>query len=261
LQVSAEPVKAKEKLSTTTTTHAGSTTVNVTNGTAASSDSSGAAAPKASPYRLCFSPRTLGQAVPLSAGCGNTEPNGTDLKIAPSTKVDGILFSPVLANAMLDVIAQLKDGPPCFEQNDIQRPAHDSSCFEESIRAFSGRRVAITLQFRSTGSIFNFLGQLVSEEQAGRSFPLYPARFSPKPHDWPPCWVNLSGPRKPIISVRADGAPTLVSVGYAGSLYSVPGDPNFSYSPDVFTILKQLVALNLSAKNLPTTAILSVTNP
>jgi hypothetical protein len=172
LQVSAEPVKAKEKPSTTTTTHAGSTTVNVTNGTAAASDSSGAAAPKASPYRLCFSPRTLGQAMPLSAVCGNTEPNGTDLKIAPSTKVDGILFSPVLANAMLDVIAQLKDGPPCSEQNEIQRPAHDSSCFEESIRAFSGRRVAITLQFRSTGSIFNFLGQLVSEEQAGRSFPL-----------------------------------------------------------------------------------------
>ena len=73
--------------------------------------------------------------------------------------------------------------------------------------------------------------------------------------------MNLSGPCKPIISVRADGAPTLVSVGYAGSLYAVPGDPNFSYSPDVFTILKQLAALNLSAKNLPTTAILSVTNP
>jgi hypothetical protein len=51
----------------------------------------------------------------------------------------------------------------------------------------------------------------------------------------------------------------MVSVTYAASIYAVPGSVRASYSPDVFTILKQLVALNLSGKNLPTTAILSVT--
>ena len=65
---------------------------------------------------------------------------------------------------------------------------------------------------------------------------------------------------KPIIAVRPQGVKTLVSVTYDASLYAVPGDPNISYSPDVFTILKQLIALNLSGKNLPTTAILSVTS-
>ena len=119
---------------------------------------------------------------------------------------------------------------------------------------------------RSTGSIFNFLGQIVHADQVGReSFPLYDeSGLSTGPKRWLPCRLNQPARVhcKPIIDVRGNGLVQLVSVSYAGSLYSVPGDIEISYSPDVFTILKQLIALNLSAKNLPTTAILSVTlNP
>ncbi len=122
--------------------------------------------------------------------------------------------------------------------------------------------VGITLQFRSTGSIFNYLGQLVHQAQYGPPFSLYAKpRFSARrPEQWIPCWLD-SAPCKPIIAVQGDGGPVLVSVAYSGSSYAVPGDPDASYSPDVFTILKQLIALNLSGKNLPTTAILSVTSP
>src|SRR5262249_23183916 len=131
----------------------------------------------------------------------------------------------------------------------------------ESISHFSGRRVGITFQFRSTGSIFNFLGQIVGAEEPGAPFPLYArARFSaPRPSEWAPCWLVENQPCKPIIVVNGGDGPALVGVNYVGSIYSVPGNPRTSYSPDVFTILKQLIALNLSAKNLPTTAILSVT--
>jgi hypothetical protein len=262
MQVSAEPIKAKSK---TQTINANGATININGGsTGASSDSSGGAgggSSQATPYRLCFSPRVPGQGVPLSANCGSAQPKGTGQQIAPSTTIDGILFSQDLARVMLGVIAGLNNGDPCPEKITVEILPHDSYCYQQSILAFSGRPVQITLQFRSTGSIFNFLGQLVSEADEGQVYPLYArSSFHADPADWPPCWMALSAACKPIIAVRPAGLETLVSVTYNASLYAVPGDPKVSYSPDVFTILKQLIALNLSGKDLPTTAILSVTS-
>jgi hypothetical protein len=246
LQPSAEAVKTKEKAptATTTTTHAGAATINVNASASASTDTSGAGAKPQ--YRLCFSPRALSQLVEPSSICGALKAVSASQELAATTKVGGIFFSPDLARTMIDEIQQW------FPDDRLK--------YIESISHFSGRRVDITFQFRSTGSIFNFLGQIVSAEEPGAPFPLYArARFNTGPSEWPPCWLEQNQPCKPIIVVYGGDGPALVGVNYAGSIYSVPGNPRTSYSPDVFTILKQLIALNLSGKNLPTTAILSVT--
>jgi hypothetical protein len=295
LQLSVEQVPDTTTNSKAQIIVSGNTTININNGSNTSSgagsptDSSGTST-KTPKYRLCFSPRAA-NASQSAATCGYTPPQnisaskpkpgraaapvdharaGAKLKpapkplaaestqtkataeeqaanIAPTTKLVGILFSQALAQDMENEVQQLGD------QNH----------YLDSINAFSGRTVSITLQFRSTGSIFNFLGQLVNASRTGPAIALYQPVFQKQPQDWYPCWFAGPGPYTclPIISVYDGGLMPLVSIPYDGSVYSVPSDPKVSYSPAVFTILKQLVALNLSGKNLPTTAILSVTSP
>jgi hypothetical protein len=250
-QVSAEPVKTKPKSQTIKATGA---TINISG----SSDSSGGGG-GATTFRLCFSPRNPAPDIPSTALCGNASPSGGgNTQIAAVTNLKEMKFSPDLAEAMLRVIEGVNVTQPC--RRDVR--FNDEYRYDESVRAFCNQPIEITLQFRSTGSIFNYLGQIVSEEEQKYFYPLYGrSTFGRSPDTWPPCWITLTDSRcKPIILVRAGGAPALVSIAYAGSLYAVPGPPELSYSPDVFTILKQLVALNLSGKNLPTTAILSVTS-
>lgn len=261
MQVSAEPVKTKSK---TQTIKANGATINISGSSSGtSSDSSGGGgASQPTPYRLCFSPREPGQGVPPSANCGSAQPKDTNQQITKNTTIDGIPFASGLTAAMLTVIRDLPSGKECSDRTiRVKTFPYDTYCYEQSVNAFAGRLVKITLQFRSTASIFNFLGQLVSAADDGHPYPLYArSSFHAYPDDWPPCWELPTEMCKPIIAVR-DGTQTLVSIAYDGSLYAVPGDPKVSYSPDVFTVLKQLVALNLSGKNLPTTAILSVTSP
>jgi hypothetical protein len=225
-------------------TNAASGGTSGTGGTSANTNSSGSSAP-APRYRLCFAPRV--QTLPPPITCGYKAPKGTKAgggEIAPRTTVTGVPFPATLAQIMRDEIIQLGD-----ENN-----------YGPSIGAFSDRNVSVTFQFRSTGSIFNFLGQLVDAvRMGGPVISLYRSQFH-KP--LVPCWVLPTDPSacKPIILVHKGLGSTLVSVGYDSTFYSVPSDPEVSFSPAVFTILKQLVALNLSGKNLPTTAILSVTS-
>jgi hypothetical protein len=262
MQVSAEPIKSKPKSQTIT---ANGATININGGssdTSSGGSGGGGGASKPTPYRLCFNPREPGQGVPPSANCGYPQPKGTDEQIAASTKIDGIPFSRDLATVMLQAIAHLDEGPPCPDIHiKIKTLPHDSLCYEQSVHAFANHKVQITLQFRSTASIFNFIGQLVSAADNGKVYALYAsAPFHAYPEDWPPCWMMTGSVCKPIIVVRPQGGTILVSATYDASLFAVPGDPQMSFSPDVFTILKQLIALNLSGKNLPTTAILSVTS-
>jgi hypothetical protein len=269
-QIGAEPVKTKPK---SQTIKANGATINISGSGSTSSDSSGTGGggggAQSTPYRLCFNSRLPGQGVPSTANCGAASPKSADQQIAPNTTVGGILFSHDLAGVMLGEISRLPpDNPQCSAaaHPELETLPHDRYCYQESVLAFAGHTVDVTLQFRSTGSIFNFLGQLVSEEEDGRTYPLYTTSpLHAFADEWPSCWLRPPGGQfytcKPIIAVQADGGPVMVSVGYSGSIYAVPGDPKATFSPDVFTILKQLVALNLSGKNLPTTAILSVTSP
>ncbi len=259
MQVSAEPVKAA---STAQTIKANGATINISGASSGTSSDSSAGAGGSTPYRLCFNPRISGQGVPPTANCGNAPSHGDASQIKPSTTIDGVPFPRALAEVMLDNIANLTTGSVCPEPIKVETLPHDSDCYQESLIAFADHKIQITLQFRSTGSIFNFLGQLVSAADEGRFYPLYAhSSFHAYAKDWPPCWLRPSAAEcKPIIAVRPAGEETLVSVTYNASIYAVPGDPKVSFSPDVFTILKQLIALNLSGKNLPTTAIFSVTS-
>jgi hypothetical protein len=224
LQPSAEaiPVKDKAPATANTTTHAGTATINVNATASASSDASGTGGK--SQYRLCFSPRGDSQLVAPASLCGAA----SSQKLAATTNVGGVFFSPELAGVMRDEIQQW-----FFEDDRRLR-------YVESIERFSGHKVALTFQFRSTASIFNFLGQIIRTSDAGSPFPLYDhARFSTAAPQWSPCWLVLDKPCKPIISVHGGDGPAMVSVTYAASVYAVPGSLKASYSPDVFTILKQ----------------------
>jgi hypothetical protein len=266
LQLSAEPIIAKKQPQVI---KAGGTTINITSGSGSTdpgsaADSANPGSKPATQYRLCFSPRdpALAKEIEKAARCGNADDKTTDRKIAGTTELDGITFPASLADPMR---AAIKETDEIQKSHSIDPSKYINDQFEynESIKSFSGRKVSITLTLRSTAAIFNYLGQLVHAAQDGPEITLYAPRFKPGPPNlYFPCWLPMaqSVKCKSIFSVVADTTPPpLVTVTYAGSVYSVPGDPNVSYSPDVLTLLKQLIALNLSAKSLPTTAILSLT--
>jgi hypothetical protein len=145
---------------------------------------------------------------------------------------------------------------------DATDPA-DELEYKNSVRAFAAQRyVHVTLKLRSTAAIFGYLGQLIQSAKEGRVIaleaPVFHRRFEI------PCWITDPEDLtcRPIFLASAPALPPpLVTVVYAGSVYSVPGDPATSFSPDVMALLKQLLALNLSAKSLPATATLSLTGP
>lgn len=252
LQISAEEIEQPTK--SLQTIKAGSVTINISGTSNSTSAGSAGVQPNATKqYRLCFLARLPGQILVPSILCGAQKSGTSKQKIATTTTIPdkSLKFTQVLARDLnQDIEATTKH--PCSAQE-------DSLLYCDAIRSFVLRKFGVTLQFRSTNSVFGFLGQIVSATDPHRPFSLYAPDFG---HPLTPCWLaNQNLYRcEPIFSVTSSAVPTpLASVAYAGSIYSVPSDSRATYSPDSMTILKQLLALNLSATNLPTTAILSVT--
>lgn len=244
LQISAEPIKPKKQHETI---HAGAATININASSGANgSNSSETESKQPQQYRLCFSPREpdAEQEIAKTMMCAPSLESSSEEREIGATTTFGITFTDRLTQSMLNVIDHL--------------PA-DTYKYRASILAFSGHKVSVALQLRSTAAIFNYLGQLISSEQgSGQVIGLYRKSFH---QPLTPCWIASTEEAecKPIFTVQADNIhPSLVTVAYAGSVFSVPGDPNISFSPDVLSLLKELLALNSSAKSLPTTAVLSV---
>ncbi len=124
---------------------------------------------------------------------------------------------------------------------------------------------------RSTYSIIYYLGEIVRRDlypDVGKSGHITSFRKTPLNGEEPPpagCWAVTSGPGcAPIFLVAAGAGPAFLSVRYDGGVYIVPStsDPSSAMVTDrtyeVMDILTELIALNRSSKDVPTSNVFTL---
>ncbi len=135
------------------------------------------------------------------------------------------------------------------------------------IRAFGGKNVSISFNTRSIEGILYYLGEVVrrsAHPEPGQS--AYPVQVrvgppqNPFPHKSCPFEGEIAGYRCTNLFVveQGGGDPNGVSVDYAGARYTISSDTGGSWTMPVFDIVKQLQAVNTSAKQLPASNLISV---
>ena len=135
------------------------------------------------------------------------------------------------------------------------------------IRSFAGKHVSISFYTRSIEGILYYLGEVVRRsahpEPGQSSFPVQ-VRVGPQQNPFPtqtcPFEGTIDGYRCTALFVVEEGVsdPKGISVDYEGGHYTISSDTGSSWTMPVFDILKQLQAVNTSAKQLPASNLISV---
>jgi hypothetical protein len=135
------------------------------------------------------------------------------------------------------------------------------------IRAFGGKNVSISFNTRSIEGILYYLGEVVrrsAHPESGQSPDPVQVRVGPQQNAFPrracPYEGTIDGYRCTSLFVVEEGGTDLngISVEYAGTRYTISSDTRGSWTMPVFDIVKQLQAVNTSAKNLPASNLISV---
>jgi len=185
----------------------------------------------------------------------------------------------LLSRAFLDRIARIQQEA----RANNQLPSED----EFPVRAFTGKRVTFKFQTRSVEAILYYLGEItrqhlrpefgdakIAQVKTGLRFGAFPhADCDSRAGD------NLASVHFDLIKLaprfryekleytcenlfvldQGLTSNTIYSVLYDGTTYSVPTDPaRAGRSHQVLELVKQLLALNTSAKQLPSTGILQI---
>jgi hypothetical protein len=139
-----------------------------------------------------------------------------------------------------------------------------------SLRAFGGKNVSISFNTRSIEGILYYLGEVVrraSHPEPGQSTRPVQVRVGPHQNPFPidtcPFENNegsSEGYRCTDLFVIEEGVfdSKGISVDYQGVRYSISANTQTSWTMPVFDIVKQLQAVNTSAKQLPATNLISV---
>ena len=136
-----------------------------------------------------------------------------------------------------------------------------------NIRAFAGKNVSISFNTRSIEGILYYLGEVVRRQahpESGQSSHHVQVRVGPPQNPFPiqscPFEGNIDGYRCTDLFVLEEGVsdPKGISVDYEGGHYTISSDTGSSWTMPVFDIVKQLQALNTSAKQLPASNLISV---
>jgi len=136
-----------------------------------------------------------------------------------------------------------------------------------NIRAFAGKNVSISFNTRSIEGILYYLGEVVrrsSHPESGQSSHHVQVRVGPPQNPFPvqscPFEGTVDGYRCTDLFVIEEGAsdPKGISVDYEGGHYTISSDAGSSWTMPVFDIVKQLQAVNTSAKQLPASNLISV---
>jgi hypothetical protein len=137
----------------------------------------------------------------------------------------------------------------------------------QKIRAFGGKNVSISFNTRSIEGILYYLGEVVrrsSHPESGQSSHPIQVRVGPPQNPFPiqscPFDGTIDGYRCTNLFVLEEGVsdPKGISVDYEGGHYTISSDTGSSWTMPVFDIVKQLQALNTSAKQLPASNLISV---
>jgi hypothetical protein len=135
------------------------------------------------------------------------------------------------------------------------------------LRAFGGKKVSISFYTRSIEGILYYLGEVVrrsAHPESGQSARRVQVRVGPPQNPFPlktcPFEGNINGYRCTDLFVVEEGSLDTagVSVEYAGARYSISSDTAHSWTMPVFDVVKQLQAVNTSAKQLPASNLISV---
>jgi hypothetical protein len=137
----------------------------------------------------------------------------------------------------------------------------------KGIRAFGGKNVSISFNTRSIEGILYYLGEVVrrsTHPEGGQSSDPVQVRVGPQQNPFPrkacPYEGTIDGYRCTSLFVVEEGGTDFngISVEYAGTRYTISSDTRGSWTMPVFDIVKQLQAVNTSAKNLPASNLISV---
>jgi hypothetical protein len=135
------------------------------------------------------------------------------------------------------------------------------------IRAFGGKNVSISFNTRSIEGILYYLGEVVrrsAHPEKGQLPNPVQVRVGPPQNPFPrkacPYEGEINGYRCTNLFVVEEGGweTNGISVEYAGSRYTISSDTTGSWTMPVFDIVKQLQAVNTSAKQLPASNLISV---
>jgi hypothetical protein len=135
------------------------------------------------------------------------------------------------------------------------------------IRAFGGKNVSISFNTRSIEVILYYLGEVVrrsAHPEKGQLPNPVQVRVGPPQNPFPrktcPYEGEINGYRCTNLFVVEEGGweTNGISVEYAGARYTIASDTAGSWTMPVFDIVKQLQAVNTSAKQLPASNLISV---
>ncbi|MBV9240734.1 MAG: hypothetical protein JO314_01895 [Acidobacteria bacterium] len=135
------------------------------------------------------------------------------------------------------------------------------------LRAFGGKRVSISFYTRSIEGILYYLGEIVrrsTHPEPGQSVRRVQVRVGPPQNPFPlkscPFEGTIDGYRCTDLFVVEEGGidPNGISVDYGGVSYSISSNTSGSWTMPVFDVVKQLQAVNTSAKQLPASNLISV---
>ncbi len=260
--------------------------------------SSGDAQTAAKPYRLCFAPRRLQTLVSPSSLCGYTRPDPTKTAkprhgpastlraaVAENRETDNRISAAGSAVVGLNVIPEFMDrlkeiAREAGVRNATPVDASGKTEFEYDLDSFAGARshaafpVTVTIYMRHTEGMIYYLGELVrrsltrdyGQDRRDVFFRQGDGYRDYRGYAQNPCKAP-SAPSKTcayIFHLQQTLAPMpgeFVSVAYSGRWYSISSAYD-SDRPDRSSLsldfLKQLIAVNSSAKSLPQSSVLSV---
>jgi hypothetical protein len=225
-----------------------------------SSDSgSSSAGPRFKPYVFCFAPTeaSVYRYFNREVLCGHP---GTPLilrgsEIGRQAVVSGV---PLLRSFIDQVYANV------IAPRLGQRVGAEGYRF---VRDFAGKKVSVSFGTRSIEEILYYLGEVVRRSQhppQGEAPRNVQVRFGPPQNTFP---IQLCPYSHPIhgyacsdLFIVHTGAPVpgAIAVNYEGNSYWISPDTSTSWSMPVLDIVKQLLAVNTSAKELPASNIISV---
>ncbi len=218
--------------------------------------------PSPKPFGFCFAPRDASfyRSINRHVLCGHPA-GGLELKASEIGRKSLVTGVP-LPKDFIDALYS-KTIEPRLSGEDYDVRAEGFRKF----RAFGGKKVSISFYTRAIEGILYYLGEVVrrsAHPEAGQSARRIQVRVGPPQNPFPlqPCPFegSIDGYRCTDLFIVDEGItdPAGVSVDYGGVRYSISSDTSHSWTMPVFDIVKQLQAVNTSAKQLPASNLISV---
>jgi hypothetical protein len=232
----------------------------------ASSDKAAAAdkpaAPEAKQFGFCFAPRDAldYRLINRHVLCGHPAA-ALELNSSAIGRKAIITGVPIPKDLIEDLYAEAIEPRLSGEFKDERADGY------RAIRAFGGKNVSVSFNTRSIEGILYYLGEVVrrsAHPEGGQSPDPVQVRVGPPQNPFPrracPYEGTIDGYRCTNLFVLEEGGTDLggISVEYAGTRYTISSDTRGSWTMPVFDIVKQLQAVNTSAKNLPASNLISV---